>query len=243
MKIINVEKVLWSSGTFVVAALVAIFTVAHHLNLWATVPLPASPLRIISDRVMPVQKASVEVIVPVTKQVPPEKKSYELANKTTGIAAQNHQIMLAAARQTGVDWQVLTSLFFTESTNGRNLGSHDPQSVMSAKEYQAFVEICRAIGKDPAAVKVGGCGELGPFQFMPTTWQEVGVDADGDGIKNPFSVHDASVSAGKYLIYRGYQQDPEKAIRRYKGGSKGKPLADRVVDQTMTLALAMGMAS
>ena len=243
MKTINVEKILWFSGTGVVAALVAICAVAHHLNFWATIPSPTPPLRIISDRVLPVQRASVEVMVPVTKQLPPETKSYELANQTTGIAAINHEIMVKAARQTDVDWQVLTSLFFTESTNGRNLGSHDPRSVMSDEQHEAFLEICRAIGEDPTAIKVGGYGELGPFQFMPTTWQFIGTDADGDGIKNPFSVHDASVSAGKYLIYRGYKENPERAIRRYKGGTKGKPLADRVVNKTMQLALAMGMAS
>lgn len=239
----SVDKILWLSGTLVVTALVVICAVAHHLSLWATVPLPAPPLRIISDRAPAPQLTVIEPVVPVTNEVQKIPPSYELAKEATEISTKHYDTMVEAARQTDVDWQILISLFSTESSNGVDLGSHDPQSVMSDEQYQAFLEICREIGRDPSSIKVGGCGELGPFQFMPTTWQFIGTDADGDGIKNPFSVEDASVSAGKYLIYRGYKDSPEKAVRRYKGGTKGEPLADRVVGKTMSLALAMGMAS
>lgn len=42
-------------------------------------------------------------------------------------------------------------------------------------------------------------GALGPAQFMPGTWATHGVDADGDGVKDPFSIPDAVVSQGKYM--------------------------------------------
>ncbi|RKR88757.1 membrane-bound lytic murein transglycosylase B [Micromonospora pisi] len=40
---------------------------------------------------------------------------------------------------------------------------------------------------------------VGPMQFIPTTWQESGVDADNDGVKNPQDIDDAALAAGNYL--------------------------------------------
>ncbi|MFF0659091.1 murein transglycosylase [Micromonospora tulbaghiae] len=44
---------------------------------------------------------------------------------------------------------------------------------------------------------------LGPMQFIPTTWQEIGADADGDGVKNPHDIDDAALAAGLYLCKGG----------------------------------------
>ncbi|MFF0494592.1 peptidoglycan DD-metalloendopeptidase family protein [Nocardia sp. NPDC004068] len=41
-------------------------------------------------------------------------------------------------------------------------------------------------------------GALGPAQFMPGTWAGHGVDGDGDGTVDVFSIADAVVSQGKY---------------------------------------------
>ncbi|MBF6331459.1 lytic transglycosylase domain-containing protein [Nocardia transvalensis] len=41
-------------------------------------------------------------------------------------------------------------------------------------------------------------GALGPAQFMPGTWAGHGVDGDGDGTADVFSIPDAVVSQGKY---------------------------------------------
>ncbi len=40
---------------------------------------------------------------------------------------------------------------------------------------------------------------VGPMQFIPSTWTVVGVDADGDGFKNPQDMVDAASSAAIYL--------------------------------------------
>ncbi|OKI71029.1 lytic murein transglycosylase [Micromonospora sp. CB01531] len=44
---------------------------------------------------------------------------------------------------------------------------------------------------------------LGPMQFIPSTWQEVGADADNDGVKNPHDIDDAALAAGQYLCKGG----------------------------------------
>jgi len=40
---------------------------------------------------------------------------------------------------------------------------------------------------------------VGPMQFIPGTWRTVGVDADGDGAKNPQNMSDAATSTAVYL--------------------------------------------
>ncbi len=40
---------------------------------------------------------------------------------------------------------------------------------------------------------------VGPMQFIPSTWTVVGVDADGDGRRDPQDIDDASLAAAVYL--------------------------------------------
>ncbi len=40
---------------------------------------------------------------------------------------------------------------------------------------------------------------VGPMQFIPSTWSVVGVDADGDGLRNPQDVDDAALGTAVYL--------------------------------------------
>ena len=40
---------------------------------------------------------------------------------------------------------------------------------------------------------------VGPMQFIPGTWRAAGVDADGDGVKNPQDIADAATSTAVYL--------------------------------------------
>ena len=44
---------------------------------------------------------------------------------------------------------------------------------------------------------------VGPMQFIPTTWQQDGADADGDGVKNPHDIDDAALAAAQYLCKGG----------------------------------------
>lgn len=41
----------------------------------------------------------------------------------------------------------------------------------------------------------------GPSQFIPETWEIWGVDADGDGVADPFSIPDATVSQAKFMCH------------------------------------------
>ncbi|MDH6449195.1 MULTISPECIES: lytic murein transglycosylase [unclassified Streptomyces] len=40
---------------------------------------------------------------------------------------------------------------------------------------------------------------VGPMQFIPSTWAWAGRDGNGDGVKDPNNIYDASLAAGHYL--------------------------------------------
>jgi hypothetical protein len=74
-------------------------------------------------------------------------------------------------------------------------------------------------------------GAQGWMQFMPATWAAYGVDANGDGQKDPYNPVDAICAAGNYLQAAGYADDPRAAIFAYNH-------ADWYVDDILANAAA-----
>lgn len=64
-------------------------------------------------------------------------------------------------------------------------------------------------------VATSSAGANGWMAFMPASWAEWGVDANGDKIRDPYNPVDAICSAANYLDYFGYQESPYDAIFAY----------------------------
>jgi hypothetical protein len=58
-------------------------------------------------------------------------------------------------------------------------------------------------------------GAEGWMQFMPETWAVYGVDANGDGVKDPNNPEDAIFAAARYLSASGMPEDVYSAIFAY----------------------------
>jgi hypothetical protein len=60
---------------------------------------------------------------------------------------------------------------------------------------------------------------VGAMQFIPSTWEGYASDGNGDGVRSPHNVYDATVAAGKYLCSGGMDlskpQDRATAVFRY----------------------------
>jgi murein DD-endopeptidase MepM/ murein hydrolase activator NlpD len=72
-------------------------------------------------------------------------------------------------------------------------------------------------------------GAVGWMQFMPSTWERWGMDADGDGIANPWDPEDAVFAAARYLAAAGAHEDISRAIFAYNH-------AQWYVDDVLSLA-------
>lgn len=129
-----------------------------------------------------------------------------------GVPPQYMPYYLGAQKKYGVDWYVLAAVHFVET--GFSASSHPVSSV----------------------------GAIGPMQFMPATWAGwkynigggltspgldisnltiiregggYGVDGDGDGKADPWSIPDSIYTAAHYLSANGYKSDPRKAVFSY----------------------------
>ena len=72
-------------------------------------------------------------------------------------------------------------------------------------------------------------GAVGWMQFMPSTWLRWGVDANGDGIADPWNPTDAVYAAARYLAASGGQTDISRAVFSYNH-------ADWYVQEVLDLA-------
>jgi Transglycosylase SLT domain len=73
-------------------------------------------------------------------------------------------------------------------------------------------EIETAFGSN---LNVSSAGALGWMQFIPSSWEAYGVDANGDGVKDPYNPEDAIYAAASYLSAAGMPADTYSAIYAY----------------------------
>src|SRR4051794_25144108 len=76
----------------------------------------------------------------------------------------------------------------------------------------AINEIETDYGRD---VQLSSAGAVGWLQFLPSTWQRYGVDANRDGVADPANPVDAIFTAGRYLRAAGAARDLRTAIFAY----------------------------
>jgi Transglycosylase SLT domain/Peptidase family M23 len=86
-------------------------------------------------------------------------------------------------------------------------------------EYGIPWEVLASINKIETAfgtnLNVSTAGAMGWMQFIPSSWAMYGVDANGDGRKDPYNPVDAICAAAKYLNAAGGTKDLYGAIFSY----------------------------
>jgi murein DD-endopeptidase MepM/ murein hydrolase activator NlpD len=104
-------------------------------------------------------------------------------------------------------------------------------------EYGIPWEVLASINKIETAfgtnLNVSTAGAVGWMQFLPSTWEVYGVDANGDGRKDPYNPVDAICAAANYLKASGGAGDLYNAILSYNH-------ADWYVQEVLLYARAYG---
>lgn len=120
----------------------------------------------------------------------------------------------------GVDRHVVLAIWGIESNYGRIIGKRPlVRSLATAScyghrqdffrgELLAVLQILQSGDIDPRHLRGSWAGAFGQTQFMPTTYQRVAVDFDGDGRRDIVdSIPDALASTARYLKEAGWQPD------------------------------------
>lgn len=115
-------------------------------------------------------------------------------------------VINAADKACNMDWQLLAAVGRVESDHGRYGGNRIGTDGTSRPGIYGIAldgtNQTMAISDTDAGMydrdKVWDRA-VGPMQFIPSTWSVVGVDADGDGQRDPQNVNDAALAAAAYL--------------------------------------------
>jgi membrane-bound lytic murein transglycosylase B len=107
-------------------------------------------------------------------------------------------------------WQLVAAIGRVESDHGRTNGnSLDTQGVARPGIFGLPLNgadgTSRISDTDAGQYDADSSWDraVGPMQFIPSTWSVVGVDADGDGQRNPQDVDDAALATAVYLCSGG----------------------------------------
>jgi hypothetical protein len=118
---------------------------------------------------------------------------------------------LAEPRDCDVGWTTLAGIGWVESQHG-TLGGR----TLAADGRSSTPILGPALDGDPfAAIRAtpetsAWHGDpvwdhaVGPLQFIPSTWEQWGADADGDGVADPNDIDDAAGAAVAYLCADGH---------------------------------------
>jgi murein DD-endopeptidase MepM/ murein hydrolase activator NlpD len=86
-------------------------------------------------------------------------------------------------------------------------------------EYQVPWQVLAAINEIETDygrnLSVSSAGAVGWMQFLPSTWKQWGVDANGDGVADPYNPVDAIFTAARYLHAAGASSNLSQAIFAY----------------------------
>ena len=115
------------------------------------------------------------------------------------------QVMAQVDPSCQLPWTLVAAIGRVESNHGRFGGNSINSSGVSVPGiYGPRLDgSSTARITDTDAGKYDGDGAfdraVGPMQFIPGTWRSMGVDGDGDGVRNPQDIDDAAMSTAVYL--------------------------------------------
>ncbi|MDX2968703.1 lytic murein transglycosylase [Kribbella solani] len=169
--------------------------------------------------VVPKQPIAVPANVPVPGQVGPGVGAGEPPNQVVSGLSRNgipnaalkaysraQQVLAQADPSCHLPWTLVAAIGRVESNHGRFGGnSLNSKGVAVPGIFGPRLDGSGGTAKiaDTDAGAFDGDGAfdraVGPMQFIPGTWRAVGVDGDGDGVRNPQDINDAAMSTGVYL--------------------------------------------
>ena len=139
--------------------------------------------------------------------------------------AENRDLLQRIEARYQVSPRVIVAIWGMETNYGSNTGGFNVVEALATlawegrrasffrNELMAALRILEAGNVSPAAMRGSWAGAMGHPQFMPTSFERLAVDFDGDGHRNIWeSKADALASIANYLARSGWQAGAGWAI-------------------------------
>ena len=164
-------------------------------------------------------RSGTRVIAPTPGDDAPSSSLAASGIPITALIAYRQAAAREAKRQPrcGLTWPLLGGIGRIESNHGRFAGAVLHSDGLSTPPVIGIP----LNGNGTALIRDTDGGQLdgdrvydravGPMQFIPSTWAGFGVDANGDGVADPFNIFDAAAAAADYLCAAG------RDLRTYAG--------------------------
>ena len=161
----------------------------------------------------PASISSPEEVSPGFEGTDAEIEQIVSTSSTNGIPAaalsayqRAEAIINSADKSCNLSWQLIAAIGRVESDHGRFAGNTlNTKGVATPGIYGIALDGTN----NTAVIRDTDAGQydndttydraVGPMQFIPSTWSVVGVDADGDGVRNPQDIDDAALGSAVYL--------------------------------------------
>ncbi|MCW2867889.1 MAG: Transglycosylase protein [Marmoricola sp.] len=242
------------AGALVPLALLSGVYTASLLSTSATaVNTSATPRNLPDGTTVPTKAIEAPASVPVAGLVAPAVPQGAADAVVSGASANGipapalsayqraAQIIDAADKSCNIPWELIGAIGRVESDHGRyNGNSIDSKGFSRPGIYgiplngkngtQAIRDTDGGqLDKDPVFDRA-----VGPMQFIPSTWQVVKVDADGDGQRNPQDMNDAALATAVYLCSGsdnlGTRKGQEASVLRYNHSQDYVNLVLRIME-------------
>ncbi len=195
------------------------------LGSWATPPTDTyvpyeGEMRILDQPEQVDLPSSTVVATPKGRRViKPVRLGHDDIPLTALLAYQRAAGILSAVEPScGVSWTLLAAIGRVESDHGRyggaSLGADGvPRPQVVGVALDGGGPVAKIHDTDNGSLDGDRTWDraVGPMQFLPTTWEMVGVDGDGDGVRSVDDIDDAALAAGIYLC-----AGPERDLREPK---------------------------
>jgi membrane-bound lytic murein transglycosylase B len=155
----------------------------------------------------------------------------ETLQKAKRFKRKYHKILTKASREYHVPPEYIVGFLTVESKLGTYTGDYRTLDALSTlafhknrmqkffrNELKHFFLMCREQGYDPRKVKSSFAGAVGCVQQVPSIFRRYGMDYNGDGKKDPWSIEDCVGVIARFMHKNGWKMGRQVAVRaRYKG--------------------------